>query len=407
MTHTLIAGVLWLLVGLLALPALVLLVQVVAAAPVARRVLGRPAAGPLSSRTKPRPRIAVVVPAHNEAEGISDTLQSIQAQLAESDVLLVVADNCSDSTAHVARTLGAAVVERRDSQRIGKGYALDHGLRHLEQVSARGIEVVCFVDADCVLRPGSLDALADAACTTGLPAQAINVMHAPSEAPLQLRLAEMAWRLKNVVRPIGWARLGCPCQVLGTGTALPWRLATHAALATDHLAEDLQLGLDLALAGHPAVLCQAARVDSMFPSTTDGARLQHTRWEHGHIDVIFSRVPGLLWYAISRVDAAVLTLSLDLVVPPLGAYALAIAVLVGVTTLAATLNLGQGPLLGSLLIASTLLLAVLVAWVQVGRGLVTFTELAGAPWYALRKLPMYFGILLGRRVPWTRSDRGK
>ena len=51
--------------------------------------------------------------------------------MANGDRLLVVADNCSDDTAAVARAAGAEVTERSDVERRGKGYALDHGVRHL------------------------------------------------------------------------------------------------------------------------------------------------------------------------------------------------------------------------------------------------------------------------------------
>ena len=54
-----------------------------------------------------RPRLAVLIPAHNESSSLLPTLASVRAQLMPGDRLLVVADNCDDDTAHVAETAGA------------------------------------------------------------------------------------------------------------------------------------------------------------------------------------------------------------------------------------------------------------------------------------------------------------
>jgi hypothetical protein len=75
--------------------------------------------------------LAVLVPAHNEAEGIATTLATILPQLRSSDRLLVIADNCTDATAEAARQAGATVIERHNLTQRGKGYALDFGLSRL------------------------------------------------------------------------------------------------------------------------------------------------------------------------------------------------------------------------------------------------------------------------------------
>jgi cellulose synthase/poly-beta-1,6-N-acetylglucosamine synthase-like glycosyltransferase len=80
----------------------VLFLQCLAAAIPARREIPADFSG--------RPMLGILVPAHNEAMVIAATLQSIQAQLVGGDRLLVVADNCSDDTADVARAHGAEVL---------------------------------------------------------------------------------------------------------------------------------------------------------------------------------------------------------------------------------------------------------------------------------------------------------
>ena len=66
-----------------------------------------------------KPRLAVLMPAHNESLVISQTIQSILPQLSVGDQLLVVADNCTDETASIAKSLGASVIERKNSVERG------------------------------------------------------------------------------------------------------------------------------------------------------------------------------------------------------------------------------------------------------------------------------------------------
>jgi cellulose synthase/poly-beta-1,6-N-acetylglucosamine synthase-like glycosyltransferase len=68
-----------------------------------------------------RPRLAVLIPAHNETLVIAATLRAVAPQLIAGDRLVVVADNCADDTATLAAAGGAEVLERVDRERRGKG----------------------------------------------------------------------------------------------------------------------------------------------------------------------------------------------------------------------------------------------------------------------------------------------
>jgi cellulose synthase/poly-beta-1,6-N-acetylglucosamine synthase-like glycosyltransferase len=77
---------------------------------------------------KSRDRVGVLIPAHDEEETLPETIAEIKPQLRDGDRLLVVADNCSDDTAAVAKSLGAEVIVRIDLNNRGKGFALDCGI---------------------------------------------------------------------------------------------------------------------------------------------------------------------------------------------------------------------------------------------------------------------------------------
>src|SRR5262245_4660636 len=101
-----------------------------------------PAYRPHEMQAGRRPLIAIVIPAHNEALGIADTLRNITPQLEVRDRLLVVADNCTDDTARIGTAAGAEVLQRFDCERQGKGYALDFGVRHLERNPPEAVLII-------------------------------------------------------------------------------------------------------------------------------------------------------------------------------------------------------------------------------------------------------------------------
>lgn len=349
-----------------------------------------------------RPRVAVLVPAHNEGSIIHSTLASVGPQLLAHDRLLVVADNCTDDTAQLARMAGAEVVERHNDALRGKGYALDFGVRHLAQDAP---EVVIIVDADCQVGEGAIDLLARRCLEAARPAQALYLMRAPVGAGLKVQIAEFAWRVKNLVRPRGWVRLGWPCQLMGSGMAFPWRDLAAADLANGHLVEDLKLGLDFCRAGKPPVFCPAAQVTSQFPVSQEGLSSQRTRWEHGHLGVIVAEVPKLLSSALAGRNWPLLAMTLDLLVPPLALLVLALMVVVCVCWLAALLFGISAPAwiaTGALVMLGV---AVLLAWGRFSRELIPFSVLLYAPFYAARKIPLYLGFLIKRQVDWVRSKR--
>ncbi|MFJ4047874.1 glycosyltransferase family 2 protein [Pseudomonas hunanensis] len=361
----------------------------------------------LPARSRPegigeRPRVAVLVPAHDEALVIRAMLASVTPQLLDGDRLLVVADNCSDDTARLARASSAEVVERRDTRLRGKGYALDFGVRHLAQ---RPPEVVIVVDADCQVGEGAIDCLARRCLELGRPVQSLYLMRAPAGAGLRVQVAEFAWRVKNLVRPRGWARLGLPCQLMGAGMAFGWHDLSLINLANGHLVEDVKLGLDLCQQGKPPAFCPEALVTSQFPLSQQGLNSQRTRWEHGHLGLMLADAPKRAKAAITQRNASLAALTLDLLVPPLALLVLALLGLNLVTWLAYLLCGLALPAWLALAGLALLAFAVVLAWARFCREVIPFSVLLYAPFYAARKIPLYLSFLIKRQVEWVRSKR--
>jgi cellulose synthase/poly-beta-1,6-N-acetylglucosamine synthase-like glycosyltransferase len=389
----LISWLLYLALALLLVPVAVLLVQSLVA-------LAPPGTAPaLTSR---RPRIAILVPAHNEQDGIGATLATLMPQLLPGDRVLVVADNCSDGTADAARRAGAEACERHDTERRGKGYALDFGVR---QLAADAPEVMLIVDADCLVEPGALDRLARAALASGRPVQALYLMRAPQGSGPMKKIAEFAWTVKNLVRPLGFHRLGIPCPLMGSGMAFPWDIISNAALANGHIVEDMKLGMDLAAAGTAPLFCPHAMVWSSFPASDAGTNSQRKRWEHGHLSMILSQAPRFLLAGLRAGRIGVVGMALDMMVPPLALLSLLVLALSGACALFALLAGIAGPLLLALAIMVAMGTAVLLSWWRYGRQTLSAANLAMAVLYIFWKVPVYIGFLINRQVEWVRSRR--
>ena len=352
--------------------------------------------------TTPRPHIAVLMPAHNESAGIGKSIAAVLKQLAPGDRLLVVADNCTDDTAAVAAAAGAQVAQRTDSERRGKGYALDFGVRRLE---ADPPDVVIVVDADCEVHDDALVRLARTCLQRIRPAQALYLMRSPPGAGLKTRIAEFAWAIKNHARALGNQRMGLPCQLMGSGMAFTWRQISEAPLASGHIVEDLQLGLDLAAKGQAPYFCPQALVTSTFPSSEEGLAAQRTRWEHGYLEVMFTHGPRLVREALAQRSLARIFSALDLCVPPIASLVLVQVVFVVATGVFLLLGHRSFPLMLALLAVTLTGVALGLGWSRFGRNIVSLAELLSVPGYMLGKVPMYMRALRRRQTEWVRTRR--
>jgi cellulose synthase/poly-beta-1,6-N-acetylglucosamine synthase-like glycosyltransferase len=187
--------------------------------------------------------------------------------------------------------------------------------------------------------------------------------------------------------------------------AFPWSLLDSSSLASGHIVEDMQLGLDLALRGYPAMFCPDVRVTSRFPEGKATIKGQRTRWEHGHLGVIIATVPRLLAESLRRRDVPLFALALDLMVPPLALLLILVTLSVCVGLLFVLAGGGALPLLLSLLLEGLLVFSVLLAWHRFGRHSIALLDLTYAPLYALRKIPIYLKFWTGKQREWVRSRR--
>jgi cellulose synthase/poly-beta-1,6-N-acetylglucosamine synthase-like glycosyltransferase len=346
--------------------------------------------------------VAVLVPAHNEELSIDKTLFSILPQLEATDRLIVVADNCSDRTADIARQAGAEVTIRTNQALRGKGYALEHGLEFLEQTQPP--DVVVLIDADCQLENHCIDRLVRRCSQTMRPVQAAYLMNPPRPPQKMASMVAFAWKVKDLVRPLGWYRLGFPCQLAGSGMAFPWQIVRSTNLASSHLAEDLKQGLDLALIGKFPLFCPDAIVTSNVIAGGKVGGAQRARWEHGSLETAVHYLPKLLIRFLKTWSFQILAMAMDLAVPPLALLAL----LLGSYTFCAAAFLivgGGAPIIMASILCILFSATIFVAWYTYGREFLPLRWLIFAPIYAVTKIPLYIRFFFDRQREWIKGSR--
>lgn len=265
-------------------------------------------------------RFAVLMPAHDEQDVIADALASLRRLDYPGDRyrVHVVADHCTDATIEIARDAGVDVRANASGTR-GKGPALQWLLTNVLAEAERAgetIDAVVIVDADTVVAPGFLGAVASQLESGALVVQGQYKVRDPGQTTATA-LRSAALSLRHHLRPLGRTEIGGSCGLYGNGMAF----ATDVLRArgwSDHLTEDLELQNELLLDGVLVAYAPGAVVEAAMPTTLDGARTQNERWERGRIELARRFVPRLVALAARdpRRRLAALDGTLDHLVPP-------------------------------------------------------------------------------------------
>lgn len=385
-------------IALILAPLTLLTLCIVVELVVGLRPLRPVAAGPANA-----PRVVVVVPAHDEQAILAGRLAVLKEAASGQARILVVADNCSDATADIARNLGVEVIERLDPDNRGKGFALDFARRELQRDPP---DLVLIIDADCTIDRISIARLAACCAASGDPCQAVNLQAPAPGRSLTVKLSTFAFFIKNVIRQRALQRLAGRAHLLGTGMALPWKIFAAADLATGNIVEDLKLGQDLAQAGYPPRFVEEATVWSN-PETEASTLSQRRRWEGGFLQHALSAGPGAFRRSLLRGDLRGLWAAVDIMIPPLAMLLLvdfSILVLASVVTwLVGASWWPAGSLAAALVLAGA---GLSLAWTAGGWKFVGLADLARLPLYLAWKIPLYFGLLRdGAPEEWKRTDR--
>lgn len=223
----------------------------------------------------PTHTFAILIPAHNEEHTLPAALESLLLLDYPPELVrvCVVADNCADGTARLARAAGAECVVRDDPAKHGKGYALAFGL---ERVLKDGPDVVLVLDADCELSPDALRAL-DAAFADGAEAVQAAVRSRNADDGTAGLVAAVGTAFDDA-GAAGWDRLGFSVPLRGTGMAFTREVLEQIPWDAFGLVEDAEYGTHLKRAGVRVRYCGGAEVVSEAPPSVADLCRQRRRW---------------------------------------------------------------------------------------------------------------------------------
>jgi cellulose synthase/poly-beta-1,6-N-acetylglucosamine synthase-like glycosyltransferase len=343
----------------------------------------------------------VFVPAYNEAAGIARTVANLLRLdwPAERFRVIVIADNCTDDTAGIARGAGALVIERQDAVSRGKGYALAHAFG-LSRAEGRA-DAVVVVDADSEASANLLQSFA-ARIGAGESAMQAHYGVLNASASWRTRLMAIALGAIHKVRSRARERLRLSCGIRGNGWCVTHALLDQVPYKAFSLTEDVEFGNELGLAGYRVAYCDESHVNGEMVTSEEAARSQRMRWEGGRLALVVSQVPKLLRAAVVKCSTVRLDLALDLLVPPLSYIVLNV-----VAVIVLALLFRQSDQAVYLWVGAADALAVVSyvcrGWVLSGVGAIGFWDLLRVPWFIGWKVL----LLAARKRPssWVRTKR--
>lgn len=346
--------------------------------------------------------LAILVPAHNEGSQIETIVQSIRDLEGDSDAVetFVIADNCDDDTADMARTAGATVFQRHDLENRGKGQALDWCLGN-HQDELRIFDAIAFVDADMEITSNFATELATCFGAPNVDiVQTLNIVSNPT-TNWRCALGFMSFAVINHLRPSGRCWLGGTAELKGSGMAFRSHLILKYGWPAHTIAEDSEFGKQLLADGHRVHYTPHAQVTSPIPEHKVQIETQQSRWEGGKQSLFKKYFPLFLKKSFSSTPVKYMDATMDLLVPPLTAL-IAVAGLCLAGSLAVSLTWGAVMFACVAVIG----IAILTSLIQLRAPLKVYGYIAAIPMFMLWKIPLLVRVAFGKQEEgWQRTPR--
>lgn len=227
------------------------------------------------------PRILCLTAAHNEESVIAQHIESLKKCDYPSECydIVILADNCSDATASMAREAGATVWQRENPNLLGKGHALKWAIH--SKTNLTQYEAICIFDADNVVELNFLQVMADNLARGYVAIQGYLDTKNPWDSWVTASYASAYWFMNRL-----WQRarivLGLSGALGGTGFCLSTDILREVPWEATSLTEDLEYTVRLVLRGYKVHWTNETRVYDEKPIDYDATVLQRRRWMQGH-----------------------------------------------------------------------------------------------------------------------------
>lgn len=246
----------------------------------------------------PKSRFLILVPAHNEEKVVKDIIENLQHMEYPKELydFFIIADNCTDRTADVARQMGAKVIEtqkRTEKSATGKPIALKKALKIIGNYEEK-YDLLMIFDADNLIDPNML--------------LEVNSQYIDKDEP---EMIQCYLGSKNKKGPVAWfyyvcfttsnrfvqlarTRRGLNCGIGGTGYAIKTKyLFERGGWTTMSLTEDFEIQIEATLKGKRILWNHNVRVYDEKPTTFKASLRQRVRWAQGQWFVALKNTPTL------------------------------------------------------------------------------------------------------------------
>lgn len=231
-------------------------------------------------------RFAVAISARNESAVIGGLIESIRGQTYPEELIdiFVVADNCTDNTAEVAKNAGAYVFERNDTEKVGKGYALNWLFNIIEAREEKYDAYIVF-DADNVISPDFIEEM-NKVFDNGYRI-ITSYRNSKNYGENWITAGYSLWFLREA-KFLNNARmqLETSCAISGTGFLVSSEIIRENGGWIHHLlTEDIEFTTDSIIKGERIGYAEKAVLFDEQPRTLHQSYLQRLRWSKGFYQV--------------------------------------------------------------------------------------------------------------------------
>ena len=231
-------------------------------------------------------RFMAIIPAHNEESVVGNLVESLTKQNYPKELLdiYVIADNCTDKTAEIAKNAGAIVYERFDDKNKTKGHALKWFLNKKIEEDAP-YDAFCVFDADNIVHEDFIKNMNKKLCQGEDVVQGYRDIKNPTDSWISAGYAIFYWTMNRFYH-LARYNLGLSPLINGTGFMVKFDVVKPTGWDTQTLTEDIEFSLKRIIAGKKLGWATDAIVYDEQPVGFKQSWSQRSRWTVGHMQCI-------------------------------------------------------------------------------------------------------------------------
>ena len=231
-------------------------------------------------------RFMTIIPAHNEEKVVVNLIESLKKLDYPKDLydIYVIADNCTDKTAEVAKKAGAIVYERFDEAHKTKGHALQWFLAQKIEEDAP-YDAFCIFDADNIVDENFLKVMNKKLCQGEEVVQGYKDIKNPSDSWVSAGYAIFYWTMHRFYH-LARYNIGLSPLMNGTGFMVKFDVIKPQGWNTKTLTEDIEFSLKRIIEGKKLGWARDAIVYDEQPVGFKQSWTQRSRWTVGHMQCL-------------------------------------------------------------------------------------------------------------------------